>query len=101
MYPVIGIASWFALLAPFVLLSVDVTAAADNLETQKAALKIISDFADRICLTVKQEGTSHDVELSGKAKAELNGLLKRLANLGIEGVAQYQSRNTKEYYKNR
>ncbi len=91
MHPIAKIASRFVLLAPFILLSVDVTTAADNFETQKAALKIILDFADRLCLTVKQEGTSRDIELSGKAKAELNGLLKRLANLGIEGASQYQS----------
>ena len=91
MRPIAETASRFVLLAPFVLLSVDVTAAANNFETQKEALKIISDFADRICLTVKQEGASRGVELSGKAKAELNWLLKRLANLGVEGASQYQS----------
>jgi hypothetical protein len=91
MHPIVGIASWFVLLAPFVLLSVDVTRAADNLEKQTKALDIIADFANRLCETVPQTGTSGNVELSGKAKAELNELLKKVANLGIEGAAKYQA----------
>jgi hypothetical protein len=76
---------------PFILLSVDVTTAADNLEKQRQALNIIADFANRICETVSQTGTSGNVELTGKAKAELNELLKKIANLGIEGAAKYQA----------
>jgi hypothetical protein len=90
MHPIAGIASWFVLLVPFILLSVDITTAADNLETKKA-LDILSDFANRICLTVPQTGTSGNVELTGKAKAELNELLKKIANLGVEGAAKYQA----------
>jgi hypothetical protein len=90
MHPMVGIASWFVLLAPFVLLSVDVTTAADNFEQETKALSIITDFAGRICVTIPQTGTSSNVELSGKAKAELNELLKKIANLGIEGAAKYQ-----------
>jgi hypothetical protein len=90
MRPIVGITSWFVLLAPLVLLSVDVITAADSSETQQA-LNIIADFANRICVTVPQTGKSGNVELSGKAKAELNELLKKIANLGIEGAAQYQA----------
>lgn len=85
-----GIASWFVVLVPFVLLSVGITTAADNLEKFEKASPIIKDFASHICVIVKQEGTSRDVELSGKAKGELNWLLKRLVNLGVEGAVQYQ-----------
>ena len=91
MHPMVGIASWFVLLGPFMLLSIGVTTAADNLDNQTKALNIIADFANRICETVPQTGTSGNVELSGKAKAELNELLKKIANLGIEGAAQYQA----------
>lgn len=58
-------------------------------ETQKA-LDMISDFADRLCKTVPIEGSDGRLELSGKAKAELNELLKKIANIGIEGAAKYQ-----------
>jgi hypothetical protein len=68
MHPIVGIASWFMLLASFVLLSVDITTAADNLAKQEKALNIIDDFANRICVTVPQTGTSGNIELSGKAK---------------------------------
>src|SRR5262245_33714866 len=91
MRPIVKIASWFALLTPFVLLSIDVTTAADDLEKQRQALNIIVDYAGRICVTVPPKGRSDNVELSGKAKAELNELLKKIANLGIEGAAQYQA----------
>jgi hypothetical protein len=91
MHPIAGIASWFVLLVPFILLSVDVITAADDLEKQRQALNIIVDYASRICVTVPQTGKSGNVELSGKAKAELNELLKKIANLGIEGAAQYQA----------
>jgi hypothetical protein len=91
MHQIVGIASWFMVLVPFLLLSVDVTTAADNFEKQTKALNIIADFANRICETVPQTGTSGNVELSGKAKAELNELLKKIANLGIEGAAKYQA----------
>jgi hypothetical protein len=69
MHQIVGIASWFMLLASFVLLSVDITIAADNLAKQEKALNIIDDFANRICVTVPQTGTSGNMELSGKAKA--------------------------------
>jgi hypothetical protein len=68
-----------------------VTTAADTLETHKKALNIIDDFADRICITVQQTGTSNNAELSGEAKIELNELLKKIANLGIKGAAKFQT----------
>ncbi|MEI7995597.1 MAG: hypothetical protein WCH01_11920 [Methylococcaceae bacterium] len=66
----------------------------NNLDTQKQALDIVADFADKFCKQVPLEGSTGNVELSGNAKAELNGLLKNLANLGIEGATKYQ---TSEY----
>jgi hypothetical protein len=90
MRPIAEVASRFVLLVPFVLLSFDVTGAADNSEKQAKALNLIIDFTNSICETVKQEGTSRDVELSGEVKAELNWLLKRLANLGSKAAVRYQ-----------
>ena len=60
------------------------------LEADKEILKTIGDFAERICPNVPLEGSSSSVELSGSAKADLSGLLKNLAALGIQGAAKYQ-----------
>jgi hypothetical protein len=53
-------------------------------------LKMISDFADRICPQVPLEGGSSTFELSGQAKAELASLLKRFTDIGLQGAAKYQ-----------
>ena len=69
-------------------------ALATDLDKKKEALDVIADFADRLCYKVPLSGKSQNVELSGTAKAELNSLLKKIADLGIEGAAKYQ---TSEY----
>ena len=66
------------------------TSLATPLEEQEAALNLIADFAERICYSISPEGQGSNLELSGKAKAELNGILKKLVNLGVEGAAKYQ-----------
>lgn len=63
---------------------------AQALESEAEILDTIGDFAERICPKVPLEGNSSTVELSGSAKAELNGLLKKMAALGIQGAAKYQ-----------
>ncbi len=64
--------------------------ASDNLDKQKEALNVIADIADRICNKVSFTGNSENLELTGTAKVELNSLLKKLVDLGIEGTAKYQ-----------
>jgi hypothetical protein len=64
---------------------------ADGLEAQQKALDVMLDFADRLCTTIPLTGGANTLELSGKAKAELSALLKKIANLGIEGGAKYQT----------
>lgn len=76
----------FAILATFP----SYAANAYTLETEKEILKMIGDFAERICPKVPLEGSSSTIELSGSAKAELAGLLKKLSALGIQGAAKYQ-----------
>ena len=90
MYTIVRNTSWFVLIVPFVLLSVNSAADAENFDNQTKALNFIEDFASRICETIPQSGTSSTIELSGKAKAELSNLLKKIANLGIEGGVKYQ-----------
>ena len=56
-------------------------------EREKKILALINESADRLCGTVPTEGRSSSAEVSGKAKAELIGLLKKVSDLGIEGAA--------------
>lgn len=67
------------------------SANATNLETAQQALNIISEFADKLCKTPPLEGGTEGKELSISAKAELSEVLKKVANLGVEGAAKYQS----------
>jgi hypothetical protein len=91
MTSIIGIASRLILLVSLLLLSVDTSVDAQNLEAQKQVLDMIADFAERICTTIPLKGGQKQLELTGNAKAELNELLKKIANLGIEGAAKYQT----------
>ena len=59
------------------------------------SLRLISDFADRICQTVPLDTTTDRLELSGTAKAELEGLVKTLASLGISGAAKYEATHSR------
>ena len=60
-----------------------------QIEKQREALKLISDFAGEICNQIPIEGHSNNLELSGEAKTELRGLLKKVANLGVNGKGKY------------
>jgi hypothetical protein len=80
----------------FVLLStVYSVVPAQGLGSSAEALKVIGDFADRLCQTVPLDTSSSRVELSGSAKAELDGIVKKLANLGIQGAGKYESSDSK------
>lgn len=48
----------------------------------KSALQEITDTADRICGIVATSGSSQSVKATGEIKAELNGLVKKFANVG-------------------
>lgn len=61
-----------------------------QLEREKEILNTIADYAEKICGTVPLEGSSGSIELSGSAKMELDGLLKKMAAIGIEGAAKYE-----------
>ena len=64
-------------------------AAQSSLAEQEQALKMIADFADRICKDIPLTGGG--LELTGKAKAELRGIFRKIAELGLEGAAKYQN----------
>ncbi len=63
---------------------------AEGADKDLQALNVIADFADRICKDIPLKGKASNLELSGDAKAELKGLLKKVADLGIKGAVKYQ-----------
>lgn len=63
---------------------------ASDLVMQERALEIIDKFAGNICGTIPLEGNDMSLQLSGKVDAELDGLLKKIAKLGIDGATKYQ-----------
>jgi hypothetical protein len=65
--------------------------AAQDLETQARALKVIRETAADICNTIAQEGGSQVVELSGDVKAKLGGAVAKIADLGVQGAGKYKS----------
>ena len=66
-----------------------------SVDKSAEALKVIGDFADRLCQTVPLETQTETLQLSGDAKAELEGIIKKLASLGISGAAKYESSSSK------
>jgi hypothetical protein len=58
------------------------TAFAADSDTDKA-LEQITKTADRLCTVVQLEGSAQTTKASGAVKAELDGLFKKLADLGI------------------
>ncbi len=71
-----------------------VSSAAAQVETFQEQLDVIANYAERICDRIPLEGSGENIELSGEARAELSGVLGRLADLGVSGSGQYQ---TEEY----
>ncbi len=61
-----------------------------SLAQQRKALAMITDTADSICEEVPTEVQLRKLELSGNAKAELNGLIKKFVDLEITGAGEYQ-----------
>jgi hypothetical protein len=60
-----------------------------DLETQAKALELVTKTANSICITVNTEGSSDSEEVTGAVNAKLNGLIGKLANLGISGAGSY------------
>lgn len=68
-----------------------ISTAETPLDRQKQALDIIAEFADRFCKNIPLVGVGDAVELSVQGKAELSGIVKKLAVLGLEGASHYQN----------
>ena len=56
-----------------------------------AALTAIADTADRICGIVATQGGAHSSTVSGDVHAELSGLVRHLASIGVSGAGQIKS----------
>jgi hypothetical protein len=69
---------------------------AQDIEAQTKALKAISAFAAETCGNpLALEGHATDLELSGDVKAQLQGLVARVADLGVTGAGKYKSNDFK------
>ena len=64
-------------------------AAAQDIGTQRAALKEIREAAADICYTVEQRGRKNDAQLTGEVQATLSGAVSKLVDLGVKGSGQY------------
>jgi len=63
-----------------------------DLQAQKAALLVITETADKICnQSPPLVGSGETIELSGNAKAALNGAISRVVDLGVAGAGKYAS----------
>lgn len=83
------LSKWKLLAILLTITSLDVSSNS-YLDNQNDALNVIADFADRICNKISTSGGKKSLELSGHGKVELKGLLKKIADLGVEGGAKYQ-----------
>lgn len=57
------------------------------------ALEEINDFASSFCGDYYREGSSKQFGAEGAAQAELDGLLKKLTNIGVKGAAAFDSKS--------
>ena len=63
--------------------------------SKKEALKEIRETAVVICNQVSDTTKTEKIELSGEAKAKLNGLISKVVDLGVEGAGKYTSEQSK------
>jgi hypothetical protein len=61
------------------------TYAQDPLQQHRDTIRIITHAANEVCSKVETIGSTSDYELSGEAKATVNIVLKRLADVGVRG----------------
>ena len=62
----------------------------------KDDMKYILDFANNLCNSVPIEGRDGELTLDGKATAELDGLVSKLIDAGLDGAVVYKD----NHYKN-
>jgi len=53
------------------------------------ALRAVQEFAAEFCGELMTEGSSQNVKVDGSAEAKLSGLLDKLADIGVQGTAEF------------
>jgi len=66
-------------------------AQSQTIDAQAKALDLITKTADSVCSIVTLAGNSQSLKVKGEVKAQLSGLIKQLADLGISGDADFNS----------
>lgn len=56
----------------------------------RQALSLVVDTAEQICGTYERAGSRNSVSVEGEVNAELKGLARKLADLGVSGTAQIE-----------
>jgi hypothetical protein len=77
--------------ALFIAICATSEAHSQSLEVQTQALALITKTADNVCGIVKTAGNYQEVKVKGEVKAQLTGLIRQLADLGIAGAADYNA----------
>lgn len=71
-------------------------AQSQSLEAQTQALGLITKTADEICSIVSHAGNYQGIKVKGEVKAQLSGLIKKMADVGVSGAADF----TADQYEN-
>jgi hypothetical protein len=69
----------------------EANAQSQSIDVQAKALDLITKTADSVCGIVQHHGNSESLNVKGEVKAQLSGLIKQLADLGISGAADFNS----------
>jgi hypothetical protein len=64
---------------------------AESLDAHVKALDSITKAVAEICTTISTAGNVQSLKVKGDVKAQLDGLIRHLANIGISGVADYSA----------
>ena len=83
---VVGISLWLVAQTP---------AVAQDAQQYSLALKAIRDTANDVCDRVSQEGQQSETKLSGDVEAKLNGVIGKVADLGLKGTGEFQKEQTR------
>lgn len=77
------------------LLGAQVAVSSDQLSDEQMALSVISKFASEICAeNLVQRSSGQSLKFDGRAGAELEGLAKKLVDLGVEGALRIKDAET-------
>ncbi|MCY7297430.1 hypothetical protein [Alteromonas sp. a30] len=62
-----------------------------SIEDSRKILSLISEFANEICEKVPLSSSSNTLSLSGKVNADVSKLLKKIADIGIDGELTFSN----------